>query len=56
MSHHLMSYHLFLLKNISENSTSMTYHLKSRHLSAMRYNSKISMKSPHVTSSFYIEK
>jgi hypothetical protein len=54
--HHLMSFHLYPLKNISENSRSMSHHFMPRHLSPLKTNSKNSIKSPHATSPVSIEK
>jgi hypothetical protein len=51
MTHHLITYHLFLLKNISKNLTSMPYQLIPRHLFVLKNNSKNLRKLPHSTPS-----
>jgi hypothetical protein len=49
MTHHLITYHLFSLKNISKNLTSMPYQLIPRHLFLLKNNSKNLRKLPHST-------
>jgi hypothetical protein len=44
------------LKNIFENLRSISNHLMPRHLSQLKNNSKNLRKSPHATSTFFIEK
>jgi hypothetical protein len=51
-----MSYHISLLKNISENLRSMLYQLMPCHFSSLINNSKNLIKSLHATSHFFIEK